>query len=213
MNDKLNYFFVGRPSYKYIAQGVEGAHWEFPSCFIFEFESIGDIKRIFPFDSGAFSKGMYPDYIKNIEIENFMAGNDRSYPSKIIGAFFESPLKYFMLEAKEQQRFVAEYSVGPRDAELSALHRLASDKSLYGIDDRRFTIEVQSQEDVDLKIKSPIAVIFPHQYLLDDELVGIIKDVWKSKIITYKTYSLNLDNIYGNIYSKVDDIYQGMGIF
>lgn len=211
LNEKLNYFFVGRPSYKYYSDEVEDAHWEFPSCFIFEFNLLEDIRRVFPFDSGAFDRGMYPDYINRIKLDNFMAGVEPDTPRKIIGAFFENSEKYFHMMPKATERFDAEYSIGPMDAELSALNRLAGDRSVKPLDDRRFTIEMQSGRDVNLSIHRPIAVICPYKYLGDKDFVSVVEEEWKARIVTYQTYSLNVGNIYGQIYAKVEEVYRDLG--
>src|SRR5689334_7650680 len=52
--EKLNYFFVGRPAYKKEYE-VEGDYWELPACVILDYSSV-PIKRIYPFDTGAFDR-------------------------------------------------------------------------------------------------------------------------------------------------------------
>src|SRR4051794_32227642 len=63
--ERLPYFFVGRAAYKR-ELGSEAEYWELPSCLVFDFFTDG-VKRIFPFDSGAFgSKKLYPNFISMI---------------------------------------------------------------------------------------------------------------------------------------------------
>jgi hypothetical protein len=69
--DKLAYFFVGRPAYKYRNDNSEAEYWELPCCFVFEFAAVGNVGRIFPFDSGAFNNKRYPSYINQMELSNF----------------------------------------------------------------------------------------------------------------------------------------------
>lgn len=52
--EDIAYFFVGRPSYKHKTDFTESEYWELPVCFILEFSAVEDIRRVYPFDSGAF---------------------------------------------------------------------------------------------------------------------------------------------------------------
>src|SRR5688572_24122883 len=63
VGENLNYFFMGRPAYKVGSREQDAEHWQLPCCFIFDYQSIGSIKRVFPFDSGAHHNGLYPEYI------------------------------------------------------------------------------------------------------------------------------------------------------
>src|SRR5258706_981135 len=55
--EKLAYFFVGRAAYKR-ELSQEAEYWELPSCIVRSFTTHG-VKRIFPFDSGAFKAKRY----------------------------------------------------------------------------------------------------------------------------------------------------------
>lgn len=209
--EKLNYFFVGRPSYRYSANDAEDAYWEFPACFVFEFEDIEGITRIFPFDSGAFNGKLYPSYIKNMSLESFMSNAGRSAAKKLVGAFFDNISNYFELKPKDEQKFLSEYSIDPMEMEIQALHRLAREKSGNKFDDRRFCIEIQSAENIDLKVTKPIAVICPSQFQSSKGFVDLVTDDWGAEIITYRTFSLNVNEIYGTIYEKVFEFYKRRG--
>src|SRR4051794_27358138 len=63
-NEDLNYFFVGRPAYKFGSRDEEATYWELPVCFIFEYDVIPGVKRVFPFDTGAHHLGLYPEYVQ-----------------------------------------------------------------------------------------------------------------------------------------------------
>src|SRR5262245_47796221 len=103
--EDLSYFFVGRPAYKYRSDGSEAANWQLPCCFIFEFGSLTDIRRIFPFDSGAFATKRYPPYITEMDLENFEASAAPDAVSRIIGAFFGNVASYFKLACKDKRQF------------------------------------------------------------------------------------------------------------
>lgn len=210
--EKLNYFFMGRPAYKTETEEAESAYWEFPCCFIFEFAAIGDIRRIFPFDSGAFARERYPNYLKMMKPEAFEVSSVADAPGRIIGAFFGSPRRYFDMKAVGEDDFHANHLLKPMDMEIKALHRLSLEKSATSFDDRRLTIEVQSGSDVDLTVTQPLAVIAPSEFFEDDAFRTHVETVWRATPISYPVFSLNVKSAYGQIYAKVHEFYQARGL-
>jgi hypothetical protein len=210
VKDKLNYFFVGRPAYKHESDASQSPHWELPCCFIFESDAIKSAKRVFPFDSGAFAGKRYPSYIGSMPIERFEA-NSIDAAGKMIGAFFGSAKRYMEMRPKSQESFENEYSIGPLDAELSAASRLASEGAITKFDDRRFTIEIQSEQEVHLATTSPIAVILPEIYLGESDVLSKIQGVWGAEPIGYPMYPLSLNMYYALIYHEVSEFYKRRG--
>lgn len=203
--ERLNYFFVGRPSYKSKTKDVgETPVWMLPACFIFEFNILPSIKRIFPFDSGAFFNKLYPDYItKHMIMEDFEIKNDiDSAPQKIIGAFFGDNLNYFNLKVKSETDFGLEHSLNQLEFEIKALHRLAIQPGNSIMDDRRLCIEVQSECDIDLSISKPLAVIAPDTFFQEVSFRQYIDNLG-AEAIDYSLLPLNIENYYGSIYEKV----------
>jgi hypothetical protein len=68
--DKLCYFFVGRPAYK-MKPTENPSTWQLPVAFVVRFEKPPPIKRIFPFDSGAFHERRLPDYITMFKMDGY----------------------------------------------------------------------------------------------------------------------------------------------
>src|ERR1700730_435093 len=120
VNENLNYFFVGRPAYKRFHVTQQSEFWELPVCFIVNFASVTDVRRIFPFDSGAFKAKRFPEYINMMDIDEFEVSSDPGAPTKIVGAFFGSHSDYFNLVAKAPDRFSSEFPLGPFDEEIHA---------------------------------------------------------------------------------------------
>jgi hypothetical protein len=210
--DKLSYFFVGRPAYKYKSTDDEAEYWELPCCFIFDFSVVTGIKRIFPFDSGAFRDGLFPPYINQIPLEHYESSEAPDAPSKIIGAFFGDAKSYFALAPKSETSFNAEFSPGVFDAELKALHRLSREKSPKKFDDRRLTIEMQSTDDLDLRVTNPLAVIAPSPYFDDPSFLAHVEYTWKAVPLPYPTFSLSVNQYYSSIYERVDSFYKTLGL-
>jgi hypothetical protein len=205
--DKLNYFFVGRPAYKYASDSSESPFWELPCCFIFDFAAAKSIRRLFPFDSGAFEGKRYPTYIRTFDLTQFEAAAAKDATSRIIGAFFGDVMSYFHLKAKSEDAFKAEFDPTVFDAELLALHKLSCESSPTSFDDRRFTIEIQTDQDVDLTVERPLAVVVPLPYLEDKGFVSHIETTWRAVPISYPVYKFNVASYYYAIYERVEKFF------
>ena len=210
--DHLNYFFVGRPAYKGYIGSESAQYWELPCCFIFDFDIVKDPKRIFPFDSGAFANKKYPHYINCLKPEQFEVSAVDGAVSKLIGAFFGDTRSYFKMRSKDKIDFEREFSLTAFDAEIKALHTLSKHESSKGFDDRRFTIEMQKEGDLDLKVHRPLAVIAPAIYFDNPEFRNHVENVWCAQPIGYRTHQLSIAAYYSEIYSLVECYLEEMGI-
>ena len=208
--ENLNYFFVGRPAYKFAPTETQSQLWEYPCCFIFDFSDDTSFKRIFPFDSGAFAAKMYPPYIQMMKLESFDVAEVPDASRKIIGAFFANSYEYCRGKPKSGLEFAKEY---PKEtsAEVSALQLLYNETGITIVDDRRFTVEVQIGQEVEFGSKAPVAVVVPMDYLENNAFMERAQQDWGAKIISYPIYSLNRDNVYGQIYERVYAFYQLSG--
>jgi hypothetical protein len=209
-DENLVYLFVGRPAYRRNKSGAQAEYWELPCCFIFDSEKNIAAKRIFPFDSGAFKSGLYPEYIKFMDIVNFEATRSDA-PERIISAIFGTRERYFGGKSKSEEDFCNEFQLGPLDAEIKALRKLADDGTTTNFDDRRFTIEVQSTSSIDFAINPPDAVVIPAVYLEDIDIRKKIIDDWKATPLTYEVNSLSLELYDGIVFQRVADYYRSKG--
>lgn len=207
LKEKLNYFFVGRPSYKYTTDSTSADHWELPCCFIFASDLANNPKRVFPFDSGAFSKGRFPDYIEMMPRAEFEVSLPDA-PERIIGSFFGSAKDYFSLKPKSPDVFDQEFSLSPLDAEVSAILRLAGERTIPDFDDRRFAIEVQSGSAVTLSANKPLAVVLPEQYLDVASVRDTIQNKWGAEPLGYPMFSLSISAYHALIYQEVLSFYE-----
>lgn len=206
--EKLNYFFVGRPAYKKEFSD-EAAEWELPICFVFSYH-ITDAKRIFPFDTGGFERKIFPSFIQMVNRDEFDMTSISDGPSRFIGTFFGSPVNYFKLKVDSEDSFVNKFSLGVFDHEIRALHRLVMktgkppDKSTdyKRIDDRRSTIEVQFSDDKLLEKDKLLAVILPEPYYLEPSVTRYFRALG-AELISYQTFPHNPDLYYGVIYDKI----------
>jgi hypothetical protein len=207
--EKLSYFFVGRAAYKRdLLQDAE--YWELPTCLVFSF-FVDGVKRIFPFDSGAFHAKRYPNYINMMDLADFQTSDDLEAPHKIVGTFFNSTRNYYRLSARPKEQFEALFDVDVLDEEMKALHRLIQHKDKK-FDDRRFAIEMQFDHDIELDRRQPILAIFPETYLSNEKYIEKIAAMG-CEILTYPVYPLRKEYFYYAIYEKLDNFYSSRGFY
>lgn len=209
--EKLLYFFCGKPAYKVAGDKGEAKHWELPACFIFEHDIAQKPVRIFPFDSGAHASGKLPNYIQVIPLSDFDCSSATAAPSKIIGAHFMDFERYFKRQPKDKDGFESDFQPSVFDAEIQALHTLYLDKHSNSFDDRSASIEMQFKLEVNLQKTKPLAVIVPSQYFQNPKFLYHVQNVWEAEILSYETHSLNIDSYYALIYQKTIDFYKSRG--
>ncbi|WP_338720265.1 hypothetical protein [Devosia sp. XK-2] len=207
--ENLSYFFVGRAAYKKEAN-QEADYWELPSCVVFEYFSDG-VKRVFPFDSGAFDGGLYPNYINMMELSDFEIKDDPEAPQKLIGTFFNNPRDYYKLKARPDEQFKSAFDIDVLDEEILALHRLIGDRN-EKFDDRRFAIEVQVNSAVSLSSRKPLLFIIPETYLGNRRYVESI-EATGAEIFSYPLYPLRKQYYYYAIYDKLEKFYIERGYY
>lgn len=205
-DEKLNYLFVGRPAYKYQMDCSSDEFWLFPTVFIFDIPDIR-AKRIFPFDSGGFSKGSMPGFIDCMDLGFFDAASVSDAPERIMGAFFGNALNYINFHGLSTERFSEKIELSPLDAEMHALHKLAMDSKKPAFDDRQFTIEVQTEDSIDLKGKNLLAVVLPANYL-DDERVTEFFQKKGVQLLSYDLAPIEPKMHFYAVYDRVKTFYQ-----
>lgn len=208
--ENLSYFFVGRPAFKR-ELGLAAEYWELPMCVIMEFSSVRP-KRVFPFDSGAFAKKLYPSFINMMQMEEFEVSYDPQATEKIIGTFFSNNRNYYNLKSRPKGQFEASFEVEVLDEEVKALHKLIETKS-DSFDDRRFAIELQSENDVHLNSGSVMAVILPESYIESQIVFNYVTNDLSAKILTYPIHSLKKEYHYYAIYQLVYTFLSEEGYF
>lgn len=209
--EKLNYFFVGRPAYKFELSS-DAEFWQLPICFIIDFNLIESTKRVFPFDSGGFSKGMLPEMLTSHDLNDFEVSGDANAPSKIVGTFFGNARNYYKLKGRTDQDFFNYHDVSMLESEVHAIHRL-SQTTGRNYDDRCFSIEKQISEDVSLKKNKVLAIIVPSPYMDDAEFLEKVELTWGCQILSYDVYPLNPSTYYYGIYSLTETFFRELGLF
>lgn len=208
--EKLSYFFVGRPAFKRPLAG-EPDYWELPMCFIVDYKAIKR-RRIFPFDSGAFKEGSYPNFISMMDLSEFAVERDNEAVEKMIGTFFGTNRSYFMLKSRGQTDFDSRFDVSVLEEEIKALHKLITLKH-EKLDDRRFAIEVQTDQEFKLEKEKILGVVIPETYIENTRVVKFIEKDLNASILTYPLYPLKKEYYYYAIYEKVDHFFRQKGFY
>jgi hypothetical protein len=146
VGEPLLYLFYGRPSYRVNSkeEATSLQHY-LPICLIFRTGTIAPIKRIFPFDSGAYRKDLYRDALHHaMDLEDFLLEEDHGTPGRVIPLFFGAVQAY--LDATPH----ASVSLDRTELEAISYHALISQRLSNSIDNRVSGIELQFEGRLDI---------------------------------------------------------------
>lgn len=199
---ELCYTFLGRPAYKWSTKG-EASWWQCPVVFVLRGLSDLSVREIFPFDTGAFKSGRFPDYVTDLNLLHFSMGTDLKNASCLISLLFETEGNYFSGQFSAKKRFLDEISSSPTLMYVQALARLYAEKpSQSSFDDRNRTIEVQVDQSIPICKKMILGIIMPESFFGLKEL----SDFLDSQHITrsyYSLFPLSTEAYYSEIYRLV----------
>lgn len=162
-NEDLVYLFYGKPCYR-LHQSSEPTSLSafFLVSVVIEATSIGPLHRVHPFDTGAFSKGIYQANLHpKMNLKDFELTPSLQAVTEAVDVFYGTNAKYFRGNPKKN------VAVGAMDIEAEAFMSIISAPARSPADDRRSAIEIQIRRSVDLANVRVLAVILPEQ-LLDD---------------------------------------------
>lgn len=192
-NEELLYLFYGRPAYR-VGSEVEPTKFNFffPVCILLNPECIKVVKRLYPFDSGAFATNLYSEYMhKNFNLDNFLVNPNPNAPGQIpfpetpahiISSFFDNNRNYYDDNIRESVGF------GSLDFEAQSYYELIKSKRQSIFDDRRSAIEIQTDEIIPLSSDTVCAVVLPQAFMDDEKIKATIVGNWNAKLLTYPSY-------------------------
>jgi hypothetical protein len=95
-NEPLIYLFYGRPAYRAKDGNNARLEFEWPIVFLFDPEKISNLRRLFPFDTGAFTSKMYSDFFdKSSKLEHFQLEASLESARKFVGTFYIDHKEYY----------------------------------------------------------------------------------------------------------------------
>lgn len=175
-NEKLLYFFYGKPSFFPKSDQSSSLLFNTQVFFVLKPNTISAARRVFPFDSGAFEFGLYARFFnKRMNLLDFQIELDTShsggtpYPTsaqKIVAAIYGTNEKYFRSEHREN------LSPSMMDFEVQAFLELLRSNAGEDFDDRRSVIEIQSTREVSLTPETLEGIILPNEMLNSDEFAS-----------------------------------------
>ena len=196
-DEKLLYFFYGYPAYRVNSGTISRFHGKLPIVIILYPDAVKYAKRVFPFDSGAYNNGLFPEYMyDNFTIKSFMAEPYPEFPgcipipdipSRIVSAFFQNNINYYY--ANKLRIFSGSELLNCHEAECH--YELNNTKSESESDERRGIIEIQTVESVTLSKDSVWAVVLPESSLDNKILTKTVVEIWQAKPIPYRSYKRN----------------------
>ncbi len=219
--ENLVYFFYGRPAYRVSCDKTVPLHPEFrPVCILMKPDLPIPVQRMFPFDSGACYAGLYDSYFSQATIDNYDLGSDFVLAQAVVGAFFENNLNYVLGSIRNG------LAIPSGENEVTTYYDLIrnyiSSKKVVSIsDDRRYSIEVQTTEEVGLVKKKAtkgsltgkvLAVAGPVSLIQDRKLRRIITKVWDADFIPYYPASLHTEEVvHGSLWQGVIEFFSQQG--
>jgi len=182
--EKLLYLFYGKASYVKSQPFFSTLGPYFPVTFLINPESSINIKRIFPFDSGAFSHKVFGNYIPDkLELASFKIEDknlDLKAASNIVKAFYKNNENYFQNISRD------DLNIRSLNFEVEAFVNMINSKENTPFDERSSTIEIQIEQDLNL-IENTLAIILPSVFMEDPKIKDLAKQMPNTEFIGYST--------------------------
>ena len=198
------YLFVGRPSYKWAVDG-EASWWQCPVVFVLRSFDQLPIKRIFPFDSGAFASKKFPDYITMFSMERFSLGHEAATVQSFLAAFYETPERFWAGDALTRKKMNERVRLTTTHMHVEALLRLYTDKSSPIFDDRSRVIELQVSKPVSISDGALLGIVLPEGYKDNPDFNEFFHRCG-CQVEYYPVYPLSVSSYFAEIYRLVQKI-------
>jgi hypothetical protein len=161
-DEELIYFFYGKPSYRLPDAGTNTRDTSrFPICFVLSDLEDANIKRVFPFDTGALAYGIYEDICGDeLNPYCFEIGTSKESISSLINYLYGNDPNYFFAKPNK--------TIDDIDALCFELRQILEFIIYFGRtnwDSRAHSIEVQHDSDIQLTLAEIEAIILPDSYL------------------------------------------------
>lgn len=209
-DENLAYFFHGRPSYRKFHENPKD--WQLPFVLILKSTCLLNMRRIYPFDSGAFFSGRFPAYLSDFEAEGYeLAAQGSPAIDLIIDIFFGNDVDYLHGKAKPVDEVKQRRKLTVRHSEIQALCAMYN-RDQVTADDRSLAIEIQSGSDVSIT-DHLIGIVMPRPYFDDKGLKERLRAINKRiEIRQYDVWPISTESYMATIYGLVKDIYRKLGI-
>ncbi|CAK2016148.1 conserved hypothetical protein [Vibrio crassostreae] len=206
-NENLAYYFYGRPAYRLKREDCTGMIQLFPVCFIIEPAGISSFKRAYPFDTGAFDAALYQQHVvSKLEMSQFEFKPNFDFIKKFVEYIYTTNGNYY----KGKATLISD-DLPPLAAELQSIVHIINNKGLTQVDDRCTTIEVQSDNPLDITNGSVKAIIMPSEMLGDESVTQLLID-YNIDPITYEVYRSSPSSTTSVILNKASEYLSDTGV-
>lgn len=206
---QLSYFFYGRPSYRVgSADSTSNAMSMFPICFILEPNQITSISDAYPFDTGAFRAGIFSRYVHpKADVSDYKLVGELEFLQKFVGYFYSSNSSYY-----DGVSTISNGNLPAMAFELQSLHQMITSQTTEEFDDRCHTIEIQTDQAIDLTSGGIKAMVLPSSIASDPEISSFLLDNDVEPII-YHTTRCSPSSVTSTIITEVRKYYEDEGVF
>lgn len=212
-NERLIYLFYGRPAYR--AKNGNNARMEFewPIVFIFDPNSIGEIKRIFPFDTGAFHQELYRSFFDpSAEIDDFSLTPSLISLSQFVQTFYQGNDEYYSGYSRKNVDIPLRQFEAQSIQEMSRLPGVQTKVGNSLRDDRSSAVEIQVDHPISLS-QALLAIVLPDPYIGEPDIQAALKR-WnvEQEVYSYATiHNQSGEAWVGAIYEIVKNVYKKLG--
>jgi len=217
MKEEIIYMFYGRPAYRTKESASELLAWNNPIAFIVDKSKARRVRKIFPFDSGAFIDGHYGRvFPEESKVSYFELNPTMDSIGKFITAFYEGSSKNYMAGKSDANHVFSDF-----DFELQGVQHLATrpgsqfyhaydESKKVRVDERASALELQIQNE--LHFPDDISYILVPETIITDDIFQTIMRKWSitdDKIIPYQVvFGAGLAAWTGSMYQKLIEIYK-----
>lgn len=193
--EDLLYLFYGKPAYKSGELTNSTLNHMMPLCFIINNNAVTTIKRIIPFDSGAFDG--YSDHLhKSMTREEFQLTPSKEAINKTVDYFFAGNDLYFNGVAKKEIIF------DPIHFQIESYHSIITNGSKSNVDDRKASLEVQLDYSIAVNKSNIEAVILPKSLALSPTIKDVLIDSLGIDVIPITNYGVAAKDYYVHVLEK-----------
>ena len=207
-NQDLAYYFYGRPSYRVgAADTTSNAMSMFPICFIIDSGQVAAISNAYPFDTGAFKAGIFSKYVHpNADIADYKLVNNFEFLNKFVSYFYENNQNYY-----DGVVSINKSNIPAMAFELHSIQQLITSEATENFDDRCHTIEIQTDQEVDIRSGGVRAMVLPSAIASDPEVSAFLFDNDVQPII-YQTTRCSPSALTSTIITEVRKFYADEGV-
>ena len=207
-NQDLAYYFYGRPSYRVGGSDItSNAMSMFPICFIIDSEQVAAINNAYPFDTGAFKAGIFSRYVHpKADVTDYKLVNSFEFLKKFVGYFYGNNRNYYDGEIS-----ISKSNIPAMAFELHSLHQMITSETNEDFDDRCHTVEIQTDQVVDIQSGGVRAMVLPSSIASDPEVSSFLFDNDVQPIV-YQTTRCSPSSLTSTIITEVRKFYEQEGV-